>query len=41
MSSEVLTTRRELEQLADGRRDVPVLQGWRRSVVGDRLVAGL
>ena len=41
MSPEVLTTRRELEQLADGRRDVPVLQGWRRSVVGDRLVAGL
>jgi hypothetical protein len=25
----------------DGRRDVPVLHGWRRSVVGDRLVAGL
>jgi len=41
MSPEVLTTRRELEQLADGRRDVPVLQGWRRSVVGERLVAGL
>jgi ribonuclease D len=41
MSPEVLTTRRELEQLADGRRDLPVLQGWRRSVVGERLVAGL
>jgi ribonuclease D len=41
MSPEVLTTRRELEQLVDGRRDVPVLQGWRRTVVGDRLVAGL
>jgi ribonuclease D len=41
MSPEVLTTRRELEQLADGRRDVPVLQGWRRVVVGERLVAGL
>jgi ribonuclease D len=41
MSPEVLTTRRELEQLADGRRDVPVLQGWRRSVVGERLVAAL
>jgi ribonuclease D len=41
MSPEVLTTRRELEQLADGRRDVSVLQGWRRSVVGERLVAGL
>ena len=41
LSPEVLTTRRELEQLVDGRRDIPVLQGWRRSVVGDRLVAGL
>jgi ribonuclease D len=41
MSAEVLTTRRELEQLADGRRDLSVLSGWRRSVVGDRLVAGL
>jgi ribonuclease D len=41
MSAEVLTTRRELEQLADGRRDVPVLQGWRRDVVGERLLAGL
>ena len=41
MSPEVLTTRRELEQLADGRRDVPVLQGWRRAVVGERLVAAL
>ena len=41
MSPEVLTTRRELEQLADGRRDTPVLQGWRRNVVGERLIAGL
>ncbi|HEY5103304.1 MAG TPA: ribonuclease D [Steroidobacteraceae bacterium] len=41
MSAEVLTTRRELEQLADGRRDVPVLHGWRRDVVGERLLAGL
>lgn len=40
MSPEVLTTRRELEQLADGRRDTPVLQGWRRNVVGERLIAG-
>ena len=41
MSPEVLTTRRELELLADGRRDVPVLQGWRRGVVGERLLADL
>jgi ribonuclease D len=41
MSPEVLTTRRELEQLVDGQRNIPVLHGWRRSVVGERLVAGL
>jgi ribonuclease D len=41
LSPELLTTRRELEQLADGRRDVPVLQGWRRDVVGERLIAAL
>ncbi|MGH8276745.1 MAG: ribonuclease D, partial [Steroidobacteraceae bacterium] len=33
---EVLATRRDLEQLADGRRDGAVLRGWRRSVVGER-----
>jgi len=41
LSPEVLTTRRELEQLADGQRDVAVLRGWRRGVVGERLVAAL
>jgi len=41
MSPEVLATRRELEQLADGRRDLPVLRGWRRHVAGERLLAGL
>jgi ribonuclease D len=38
MSPEVLTTRRELEQLADGGRDLAVLRGWRRAVVGERLL---
>jgi ribonuclease D len=41
MSPEVLTTRRELEQLADGHRDLAVLHGWRRGIVGERLVACL
>jgi ribonuclease D len=38
---EVLATRRELELLADGRRDGAVLRGWRRSVLGERLLAAL
>jgi ribonuclease D len=38
---EILATRRELEQLADGRHDVAVLDGWRREVIGQRLLAAL
>jgi ribonuclease D len=38
---EVLATRRDLEQLADGRRDGPPLRGWRRAVLGERLLAAL
>ena len=38
---EVLATRRDLEQLADGRRDGLLLRGWRRAVVGERLLAAL
>lgn len=38
---EVLATRRELELLADGRRDGTVLRGWRRGVLGERLLAAL
>jgi ribonuclease D len=38
---EVLATRRDLEQLADGRRDGTVLRGWRRAVLGERLLAAL
>ena len=38
---EVLATRRDLEQLADGRRDATVLHGWRRAVLGERLLAAL
>jgi ribonuclease D len=38
---EVLATRRDLEQLAEGRRDGALLRGWRRTVLGERLLAVL
>jgi ribonuclease D len=38
---EVLATRRDLEQLADGRRDGALLNGWRRAILGERLLAAL
>jgi len=38
---EVLATRRDLEQLAAGRRDGPLLRGWRREVLGERLLGAL
>jgi ribonuclease D len=41
LSPEVLATRRDLELLAEGRRDISVLRGWRRNVVGDRMLAAL
>ena len=41
LSPEVLATRRDLELLADGRRDVGVLRGWRRNVIGERMLAAL
>ncbi|HTX24658.1 MAG TPA: ribonuclease D [Steroidobacteraceae bacterium] len=39
LSPEVLATRRDLEQLAAGQRDVAPLRGWRRAVIGERLLA--
>jgi ribonuclease D len=41
LSPEVLATRRDLEQLAEGRRDVAVLRGWRRTIIGDRMLAAI
>ena len=38
---EILATRRDLEQLADGREDAAVMSGWRREVIGQRLRAAL
>jgi ribonuclease D len=41
ISAEVLATRRELEKLAAGKRDVSLLRGWRLEVVGEKLSAAL
>jgi ribonuclease D len=41
INSEVLVTRRELEKLAAGKRDISLLRGWRKEIVGDRLLAAL
>ena len=38
---EVLATRRELAALARGTRDLPVMRGWRREAVGEKLLAAL
>lgn len=41
ISAEVLAPRRELERLAGGDQAVAVLSGWRRAVVGERLLRAL
>jgi len=41
INSEVLATRRELEKLAAGRTDVSLLRGWRKEIVGEKLLAAL
>jgi ribonuclease D len=41
ISPEVLATRRELEKLAAGKREVSLLRGWRAEVVGQKLLAAL
>lgn len=41
IAAELLATRRDLEQVASGKQDAPPLQGWRASVVGERLRAAL
>ncbi len=38
---EVLATRRELAALVRGARQLPVMTGWRRSVIGEPLLAAL
>jgi len=41
IGTEVLATRRELERLAAGRRDVSLLRGWRSDVLGQKLLSAL
>jgi ribonuclease D len=41
INAEVLATRRELEKLAAGRQDVSLLRGWRKAIVGEKLLAAL
>ncbi|HEU4589357.1 MAG TPA: ribonuclease D [Steroidobacteraceae bacterium] len=41
IGTEVLATRRELERLAAGRRDVSLLRGWRAEVFGQKLLSAL
>jgi ribonuclease D len=38
---EVLATRRELEKLAAGRKDVSLVRGWRADVIGKKLLSAL
>jgi ribonuclease D len=41
ISPEVLATRRELERLAEGGEDIGALRGWRRPVIGEKLLAAI
>jgi len=41
LQPEVLATRRELTALVRGERELPILSGWRRSIVGEPLLAAL
>ncbi|HZT01317.1 MAG TPA: ribonuclease D [Steroidobacteraceae bacterium] len=41
ISPEVLATRRDLERLAEGDRDLPALRGWRQAVIGGKLLGAI
>lgn len=41
IDSALLATRKTLNALMAGQRDLPVLQGWRRSIIGETLLAML
>lgn len=41
LAPEMLATRREMERLAAGAREGGPLEGWRREVIGERLLAAL
>ncbi|MDE2050656.1 MAG: ribonuclease D [Gammaproteobacteria bacterium] len=41
VSPEVLATRRDLERLAEGGEDIAALRGWRRAVIGEKLLEAM
>lgn len=41
VSAPMLATRKDVEGLVRGRRDLPLLQGWRRALAGDELLGML
>jgi ribonuclease D len=41
VGTEVLATRRDIEALAQGSRDNALTRGWRRAVIGEKLLAAL
>lgn len=41
IAPEVLATRRDMERLVAGEREAPPLSGWRRAVIGERLLEAL
>jgi ribonuclease D len=41
ITAEVLATRRDLERLADGSKDIAALHGWRRAVIGEKLLGAI
>jgi len=41
LAPEILATRRELERLANGHRDGPLLRGWRRDAIGTELLKAI
>ena len=38
ISPSLLAGRRELERLVTGERELPILRGWRRTLVGENLL---
>jgi ribonuclease D len=38
VSAPLLATRRDVEALVQGRRDLPLLEGWRRELAGESLL---
>ncbi|MGA7800658.1 MAG: HRDC domain-containing protein, partial [Gammaproteobacteria bacterium] len=41
LNASVLASRKDLERLVVGRRDLGILQGWKKSVIGEELLAML